>query len=161
MAKAKVRELKEVNSSQYEGMFLLGSAFATDLDNAMKIVRGIIERHGGKVLVLKKWDERKLAYEIKGEKRGLFLIAYFQGPSTSVTPIERDVNLSDQILRVMITKADHLNVDEMNAVEPQPIQPREERNPWDRPQFDDRPPRRDSRPPFRAGREEAEPVGRE
>jgi hypothetical protein len=41
----------------------------------------------------------------------------------------------------------------MAAVEPQPIQPREERNPWDRPQFDDRPsPRRDR--PARTGRPE-------
>jgi ribosomal protein S6 len=162
MAKAKVREVQEVNVGQYEGMFLLGSAFAADLDGATKLVRGIVERHGGKVIVLKKWDERKLAYEIKGEKRGLYLIAYFEGPSTSITPIERDVNLSDQILRVMLTKADHLNAEEMAAVEPQPIQPREERNPWDRPQFDDRPPRRDSRPPFRTGKEEStEYAGRE
>jgi hypothetical protein len=67
------------------------------------------------------------------------------------------VNLSDQVLRVLVTKAEHLNAEEMAAVEPQPIIPREERTSWDRPQYDDRPerpaPRRDR--PARAGRDES------
>ena len=34
----------------------------------------MIERHGGQIIVLKKWDERKLAYELGGQKRGLYMI---------------------------------------------------------------------------------------
>src|ERR1700733_11825147 len=106
MAKANVRT-KTTNT--YESMFLLGSAFAADLDNALKMVRGVIEKHEGKVLVIKKWDERKLAYEIRGEKRGLYIVCFFKAPSEAITAIVRDVELSDQILRVMVTKGDHLN----------------------------------------------------
>src|SRR5580704_5050254 len=149
MAKAKA-EVKPTNT--YEAMFLLGSGHATDTDGALKIVRGIIERHEGKVIVLKKWDERKLAYEIRGEKRGLYIIAFFTAPPPAIAAIERDVTLSDDILRVMVTKADHLNADEMAAVEPQPIIPREERNPWDRPVWEDRPAPRRDRPTGRPGR---------
>ena len=70
------------------------------------------------------------------------------------------MELSDQILRVMVTKADHLNAEEMAAVEPQPIIPREERNTWDRPSWEERPsgPRRDrpgDRPSGRFGRDES------
>jgi small subunit ribosomal protein S6 len=141
MAKAKV---KQKTTNTYEAMFLLGLGFAADLDNALKLVRGMIERHEGKIIVLKKWDERKLAYEIRTEKRGLYVISFFTAPPEALAAIVRDVELSDQVLRVMVTKADHLNADEMAATEPQPIQPREERNPWDRPQWEDRPaPRRD------------------
>ena len=160
MAKAKTAKTEEKlnvpkeNPTIYEAMYLLGSAFATDLDGAQKLVRGMIEKHEGKVIVLKKWDERKLAYEIRGEKRGVYIIAFFTAPAASITPIVRDVELSDQVLRVMVTKADHLNAEEMAAVEPQPIQPREERNPWDRPTWDDRPAPRRDRPdrPARGGR---------
>ena len=84
----------------------------------------MVERHGGEVLLIKKWDERKLAYEIKKQKRGTYIICYYKGPGASVTAIERDVNLNDDVLRVLITRADHLNQEEMAAVEPQPIQPR-------------------------------------
>jgi len=143
--------------NQYEAMFLFPGAAGSDVEGAIKIARGIIERHEGKILVIKKWDERKLAYELARQKRGLFVIAFFKAPGSAVTGIERDVNLSDQVVRVLVTRAEHLNEQEMAAVEPQPIQPREERNPWDRPEpRGDRPPRddrprddrpRDDRPP--------------
>jgi len=123
----------QVVLNQYEGMFLFGAAAATEPQNATNIVRGMIEKHGGQVLVLKRWDERKLAYEVEGQKRGTYFIAYFKAPGSAVAHIERDVKLSEQVLRVLVTKADHMNSDEMNAVEPQPIQRAEERNPWDRP----------------------------
>jgi len=39
-------------------------------------------------------------------------------PPQAVVPIERDVNLSEDVIRVLVTRADHLNETEMNAVEP-------------------------------------------
>src|SRR5437016_1209678 len=100
MAKKKTEQTK---TQPYEAMFLFGSQAANEVDGAITAVRGIIERHGGEILVLKKWDERKLAYEIKRQKRGVFIIAYYRGPGASVSAIERDVNLSEEILRVLIT----------------------------------------------------------
>ena len=128
MAKAEVK-----TENQYEGMFLFGAAAAADVEKSVTMARGIIERHGGKVLHIKKWDERKLTYEIKGQKRGLYVVSFFTAPTSAVTSIERDVNLSEDVLRVLVTEATHLNQSEMEAVEPQPIVPREERAPWDRP----------------------------
>jgi small subunit ribosomal protein S6 len=133
MAETKTSEAKPKAEKKYEAMFLLGSAATADVEKSIALVRGMIERHGGKLLVLKKWDERKLIYEIKGQKRGLYIISYFTAPGAAVSSIERDVNLSEDVLRVLITDAEHLNQAEMEAVEPQPIQPREERAPWDRP----------------------------
>lgn len=129
----------EPKTKQYEAMFLFGAAAASEVEKSITTARGIVERHGGKILVAKKWDERKLAYEIKGQKRGLYVITYFTAPGTAVGAIERDVNLSEDVLRVMVTDAAHLNEDEMNKVEPQPII-REERPSWDRP-YEDRGPR--------------------
>ena len=148
--RATVQAAKTVKENIYEGMFLLGPSSATEPQAALDLVKGFIERHGGQIKVLKKWDERKLAYEVNGQKRGTYVISYFTAPGNAVGPLERDVKLSEDVLRVLVTKADHLNEQEMNAVEPQPIQPREERNPWDRPDFN-RPPRRDDRGPRSEG----------
>jgi small subunit ribosomal protein S6 len=149
-------------NKQYEAMFLFPAGASAELEKSLNLVRGIIERHGGKITVLKKWDERKLAYEMGGQKRGLYVITYFTAPGGAVTAIERDVNLSEEILRVLVTHADHLNESEMAAVEPQPIQPREERQPWERGfgggygggEDRDRRPRREG---SREGREPREP----
>ena len=141
---------KTEKAAQYEAMFLLGPTATADPEGAMTLCRGMIERHHGKVLFIKKWDERKLQYEIKGQKRGLYIIAYFTAPAANITPLERDVTLSEDVLRVLITDAAHMNKEEMEAVEPQPIQPREERPSWDRPSFgSDRPDRGGDRGPRR------------
>jgi small subunit ribosomal protein S6 len=162
----------------YEAMFLFPAGASAELEKSTQTVRSMIERHEGKVLVIKKWDERKLAYELGGQKRGLYIIAYFTAPGAAVGAIERDVNLSEDILRVLVTHADHLNETEMAAVEPQPIQPREERQPWDRgfggggyggyggDRGGDRGDRDDRRPPYRrddrgSDKPEAAPAGRD
>jgi small subunit ribosomal protein S6 len=113
-------------------MFLLGPSGA-EPEKAITIVKTMIEKHGGTIQVIKKWDERKLAYEIGKQKRGTYIIAFFKADGAAVTTLERDVKLSEEVLRAMITRADHLNETEMAAVEPQPIAPPVERNPWDRP----------------------------
>ncbi len=123
----------EVKQNVYEAMFLLGPSGA-DGDKAVSLVKGMVEKHGGAIKVIKKWDERKLAFEIGKQKRGTYVIAYFTAPTTAIVPMERDVKLSEDVMRVLVTRAEHLNEAEMNAVEPQPIAPPPERNPWDRPE---------------------------
>ena len=120
-------------TNQYEGMFLLGPTGA-DAEKAVALIRGMIEKHQGQIQVIKRWDERKLAYEIGKQKRGTYVIAFFKATGDNVTTLEREVKLSEDVMRVLITRADHLNEQEMNAVEPQPIAPPPERNPWDRPE---------------------------
>lgn len=117
--------------NSYEAMFLVGPVAQTQNDHGVALCQGIIERHGGQITVIKKWDERKLTYEIKRQKRGTYVIAFFNAPGGAIASIERDVKLNDDVLRVLVTTADHLNETEMNAVEPQPII-REERPAFDR-----------------------------
>jgi small subunit ribosomal protein S6 len=131
-------QMAKVN--QYEAMFLFPSSGTMEPQACHDIARQMIERHGGEVILLKKWDERKLAYEIKGQKRGLYIIAYFRATGAENGALEREARLSEQVLRLMVTRADHLNEEEMNAVEPQPIAPpREDRPAWE---SDSRPRRR-------------------
>lgn len=131
--------------NQYEAMFLFPATGTMETQACLDIARTMVERHGGQIIVLKKWDERKLAYEMEKQKRGLYLLCYFRNDGSGITGLERDVRLSEQVLRVLITRADHVNETEMAAVEPQPIAPpREDRPSWE---TDSRPrrPRRDDK----------------
>ena len=113
------------NQNTYEGLFLFGTAFTANPDEAVAITRGIIEKHGGKPLVLKKWDDRKLAYEIKKQQRGLYVLAYFIAPTPAITAIDRDCRLSDDVLRAMILDGSHLSVEEVEAMTPERPEPRQ------------------------------------
>lgn len=93
----------------YEGLFLLNPATtSSDFPAAVEHVREMFRRAGAELLVLRKWDERRLAYEIEGQKRGVYLLAYFRAPGSAISHIERDVNLSEKVMRVMMIKADHI-----------------------------------------------------
>lgn len=101
----------------YEAMFLLGQAVAADLGGAVAHVNEILARGHAEIIALKKWDERRLAYEIKGQKRGTYILVYFKAEAKSLSHIERDCNLSEKLLRSLILRADHLTVEEMQATD--------------------------------------------
>ena len=98
----------------YEGLFLLPQGAAADLGGAIENVRAILSRAQAEILLLSKWDERRLAYEINGQKRGTYLLAYFKVRGSQVANIERDCNLADDVLRVLILRADHIGDTELN-----------------------------------------------
>ena len=62
----------------YEGMFLLSQQSAADLTAAVAQMREIFNRAQAEVVGLYKWDERKLAYPIAGQRRGVFLLGMFR-----------------------------------------------------------------------------------
>jgi ribosomal protein S6 len=106
---------KLVGPQLYEGLFLLNQqAVAGDFNAAVEFVRNVLERAGAQVRLLKKWDERKLAYEIKGQKRGAYLLAYFLVEGVQIANIERDCNLSEVVLRNLIIKAEHVGDTEID-----------------------------------------------
>jgi len=114
----------------YEALFLMSQAsLATDSAGVTAHVQEMLDRAEAQTLSLNKWDERKLAYPIEGQKRGTFLIAYFKARPTQIANIERDCNLSEQVLRVMFIRADHMGEIELKAAiegasivrEPEPV----------------------------------------
>ena len=63
---------------RYEGMFLFDSAGARDWAAIDQEVRRLLGRISAEPLVCVKFDERKLAYEIKRRKRGTYVLTYFK-----------------------------------------------------------------------------------
>jgi small subunit ribosomal protein S6 len=103
----------------YEAMFLVSPGDAADLGGVVEHIKETIARGEGQLISLKKWDERRLAYEIKKNKRGVYFLAYFSCDPVNIDVIERACNLSERILRVMFTRADHLTLEEMQAADGQ------------------------------------------
>lgn len=99
----------------YECMFLISQAVAADLAGALEHINGLLGRAKAEVLAMRKWDERRLAYEIDKQKRGVFILCYFRAPNSSMVGFERDCNLSEKVIRVQILRADHFNEEEIRA----------------------------------------------
>ena len=92
--------------NQYEAMFLFDPTFAGSFENCETEIKRIMERAEAQIDFLRKWDERRLAYKLKGRKRGVYVLVYFKAPSSKITGLERDALLSENILRVLVLRAD-------------------------------------------------------
>ncbi len=99
--------MKTVVKRLYEGMFLVDSALAaSDWDGVNDAIKKVLERSEAEIISIRKWDECSLAYEIKGKSRGTYLLSYFRVDGENVANIERDVVLSEKIMRVLILNAE-------------------------------------------------------
>lgn len=101
----------------YEAMFLIGQSTAADLGSVITHIDDLLERCGAKLVAMAKWDERRLAFEIEKQKRGLYILAYFEAPAQNISQLDRDTQMSETIMRVLVTRADHLTLDEMKAAD--------------------------------------------
>lgn len=99
----------------YEAMFLVTQQVATDFNGLIAHIRELFARAHAEVLALQKWDERRLAFEIDKQRRAIYILAYFQCDPESIAGLERDCNISERLLRVLITRADHMSEDQMRA----------------------------------------------
>jgi small subunit ribosomal protein S6 len=103
----------------YEGLFLVDSAdAAADWSAVTGAVEKILSRADAEVVSLHKWDERKLAYDVNGKGRGTYILTYFKCEPGRITAIERDVQLSEQILRVMVLTTEKMSESDISKDTP-------------------------------------------
>ncbi len=90
-------------SRTYETTILIKAADArADLDGTLAAIRQIYEAEGASFIELEKWEERALAYPIKGETSACYFTGYLTAPPGAVDKIERRVILGSTILRQLI-----------------------------------------------------------
>ena len=104
----------------YEAMFLVEPDIATDWEAAKGMVQTIMDRAKAKLLACRLWDERRLAYAISKHKRAVYILCYFQANGSAISGIERDVQLSEHLLRVLVLRADHITDEELEQIKAMP-----------------------------------------
>ena len=109
--------MTEQRINAYEGLFLFPQAVGGELKFAVDHISEILAKSDAEVISICKWDERRLAYEINGNKRGIYFLVYFRAPRTALVSIERSCNLSETLLRSMMVRADHLTREQMEAAD--------------------------------------------
>ena len=103
----------------YEAMFLVDSAeAASDWEGINTLIKTILERAEAEIVSIRKWDDRKLAYAIGGKARGTYILCHFKAEGRRISEIERDVRLSERIMRVLILTAEHLSREDIEKETP-------------------------------------------
>ena len=105
-------QLKEDQTLRdYEGLFLVDDAKATDNFPAVADhIKGLLQRHGAVLGKFEKWDSRRLAYDVKGRKRGTYILTKFQADPAKIAELRRDCHISTTILRAMILLEENVGI---------------------------------------------------
>jgi len=92
--------------AQYEIAVLYHPDLEVDLSKAEEKVTKIITSNGGKVVNTDNWGKRKLAYTIKKQEHAVYVFYTVEMPGEAVSKIEGTLNITDEVIRYLITKPD-------------------------------------------------------
>ena len=92
--------------NQYEIAVLYHPDLEVDLTKAEEKIIKIFTDNGGKVVGTDNWGKRKLAYIIKKQEYAVYVIYTVDMPSEGVKKVEGILNITDEVVRYLITKPD-------------------------------------------------------
>jgi len=90
----------------YEIAVLYHPDLEIDLDKAETRVKKIIEDSSGKITKTDNWGKRKLAYPINKQDFAVYVFYTVEMPGESVSKVEQTLNITDEVIRFMITRLD-------------------------------------------------------
>ena len=92
--------------NEYEIAVLFHPDLEVDLSQAENKLKKIVTDNGGEVTATDNWGKRKLAYAIKGNEHAVYVFYTAQVPPQGVMKIESTLNITDEVIRFLITKPD-------------------------------------------------------
>jgi small subunit ribosomal protein S6 len=96
----------------YECMVILDpNKYAQDPGKLGGTIPDLVAKCGGEVLVSRLWNEQKLAYPIDGHKKGAYWLTYFRMEGAKLTEFDRELRITETILRTMTLKVEPRLVD--------------------------------------------------
>ena len=94
----------------YEHVFLARQdVSAQQVEQLVEQYKGLIEGAGGTVGKVENWGLRSLAYRIKKNRKAHYTLMNINAPHAAVAEMERQMGLSEDILRFMTFKVDELD----------------------------------------------------
>ena len=91
--------------NQYEVMYVIDSALEdgarVELINRFS---ELVKKNGGEIDRVDEWGKRRLAYAINYKTEGYYVLMYIKGPSELPRELERNMQISDSVLRYLVVR---------------------------------------------------------
>jgi small subunit ribosomal protein S6 len=92
--------------SQYETLFVVHPEKGTRIKEFIDRFKKVIEGQSGSVSHVDEWGLRDLAYRIEKQSKGIYALLHYQSPARAVEELERNLKLTDGILRYLTVRVD-------------------------------------------------------
>ncbi len=96
--------------TKYESMLIarqdLGQSQVNDI---VATLSDAIKKEGGEVVNVDNWGLKNLAYRIKKNRKGYYVVLNISAPANAIFEYERLARLNEDIIRFMTVKVDEFN----------------------------------------------------
>ncbi len=94
----------------YENVFIARQdVSSSQVESLADNLASIIEQNGGKVTKREHWGLKTLAYRIKKNRKGHYVLFNIDAPSAAVQEMERSMRYNEDVLRYLTVRVDELD----------------------------------------------------
>ena len=91
--------------TKYEMLYILDASLSDEAkEDIIKKVEDLVSKNGGVIEKTDRWGLKKLQYPINYKSEGYYVLMTFEAEKATVVEIERIANITDGVIRRMITK---------------------------------------------------------
>ncbi|GEM_PF-2054046 len=103
--KAPVEKPEQLVLNPYESVIILKPTLTDEeVAETLEKVKTIIEAAGGEIVSTDNWGKKKLAYEVKKERRGIYVVQHFKAKPATVLVLERHYRFSETVIKYMTVR---------------------------------------------------------
>src|SRR5262249_41423106 len=100
---------KETSMPFYENVFIARQdVSSTQVDALADTFTNILTEQGGKVTKKEYWGLRNLAYRIKKNRKGHYVLFNIDAPPAALAEMERNMRLNEDVLRYLTVRVEEL-----------------------------------------------------
>lgn len=86
----------------YESLFIIRPSVSDEETNALiEKMKAVADKTGAQFIKAENWGRKKLAYEVRRERKGTYVYFYFRAPNNTVGELERAYRLEDNIIKFL------------------------------------------------------------
>jgi small subunit ribosomal protein S6 len=84
----------------YESIFILNPSIDEAESEKINLrMQEVVAGNGGEITKVEKWGKRKLAYTVRKQKKGEYVLFQFTGGAATVAELERNFKMTDAVIK--------------------------------------------------------------
>jgi small subunit ribosomal protein S6 len=88
----------------YESIFIVRPSLSDeDTTKLIDKLKGVVEK-SGTIVKMENWGKKKLAYEVKRERKGTFVYLNFESKGDLISELERSYRLEDSVIKFLTVR---------------------------------------------------------
>ena len=109
ISEAETIQRKEKKLPLYESVFIARQDIsAAQVDTLADSFENVISENGGSIAKRENWGLRTMAYKLKKNRKGHYVLFNIDAPATAVHEMERQMRINEDILRYLTVRVDEL-----------------------------------------------------